>query len=370
MALCVLGTMAIGLTLRWTLAGGPVPIGGFLRWRHVHSHLGYYAVLFPLVWGVWRSAGAAAPEPRVVAAYAAAVVLTIFGFLRVGDYGPEAMAGSTVVLAVWLRDAWRNRARVLEVRDWLGGVPIALPLAAVCVPAIAILKTRDPAGSQQALDTFLALLLLGVVVPGALAAARAPAPRTAHWTLAVLLTAAWLGPAPGAWTAVGVLGLSILIAWSASRGRMAPDRRLAWSLVATGLACLGLGVIPNQPQVAIGAIHFLVLGPVLDALTHARWPPSDVQRWSTLAPASAMGAALVAQGMGGGPQMATLAAEAGTLVVLAWTWRLLLPHGEGETATHDGDMDASEHGLVVDQAGRGGLAAVDRVGPGGHRRAP
>lgn len=325
MSLTLLVTMGVGLALRWTLAGGPFPPGGFTRWRHVHSHLGYYAVLFPLLWAAWRRSGAATPERRVVVAYAAAVALAIFGFLRVGGYGPEAMAGSTIVLLVWLRDAWRNRARVLATRDWLGSAPVTVPLAALCVPAVAVLQRRDPGLSREVLNAFLALLLLGAVLPGALRSVRAAAPPSAAWTVAALLAAAWLGPFPGGLTAAGVVALGVLVAWSVRSSSLAPDRTLGWVLVAAGLIGLGSGWVPNNPPVAIGAIHFLVLGPLLDGLTSPTWRASRLQRWVSLGAAAAMGGALVAQGLGAGPWTATAAAWAGTVVFVAWCWRLLAP---------------------------------------------
>lgn len=331
-AAALLLTLALGLSLRWALAGAPVLPGGFTRWRMVHSHLGYYAVLLPLAWPVWAARGGRGPGGLARWAYAATVLLAMVGFAVDGGYGPLAMAGSTGVLALWLADAWRNRRRDLLARDWLGPTPTALVMAALCVPPVGVLSARDPALARQVLSTFLTLLLVGVLVPAALSAVRAAAPRGALWLLSTLGAALWLGPLPGPITGLGAVLLAVTVLRIALRPELPLDRRLGWAGFSAGLLAMVLGLVPNHGPVAIGAVHYLVLGPLLDGLTASRWPTRPSLRWATLAAAAAMSAALVAQGTWATPGAATAAAWAGTAAALGWAWRIVAVWGNAPSS--------------------------------------
>jgi hypothetical protein len=180
-AVAAVGTLGLGLWLRWFLAGRvPIPTD-FAFLRHAHSHLGYYGLLFPAAWWAWAYVGAATPGPRLTAVYGAATLLATVGFVRAG-YGPEAIVGSTIVGVAWLVSA----ARVLRPRSEaepsggggrraapsprpLTGMLPAVVLAEACVPPIAIFLRRDPVLAHGLVTTFLTMLLLGVVVPSVLA---------------------------------------------------------------------------------------------------------------------------------------------------------------------------------------------------------
>src|SRR5690606_14515543 len=110
-------------------------------------------------------------------------------------YGPAAIVGSTIVLAVWLRLAWAFGPD-LRRRAWGSVVAPGLLLAALCIPPIAVFTRRDPALAIALVRTFLGLMTWAVLVPVLLEARAWPAPRPLAWGLAAVATALWFG---GAW---------------------------------------------------------------------------------------------------------------------------------------------------------------------------
>lgn len=269
-ALGLVGTLALGVPLRWFLAGVPLIPGEFKHLRHAHTHLGYYAVLFPLLWWAWPRG---APGPLVLGAYSAAVVVATVGFLREG-YGLAAIAGSTGVLGVWLASAVGLRG-ALRQAGWLGSAGPAVVLGAACIPAVAVLSGRDPVLSGELVRTFLSLVLLGAVLPTALRAGGAPAPPWPFWLACTVLGALYLGPLPhrplGA--ALALLGALLGRAAWAAAGLGGIERGL-WGLSALGLGAWGLGLAPLDPHGAVAGLHFLVLGPVLLSFERALGAPS------------------------------------------------------------------------------------------------
>lgn len=318
-------TLLLGGWLRWALAGSLPLVGDFAHLRHAHSHLGYYGVLFPLAWLGWRAAGAPVPGKRTLAAYAGATLLAFTGFLRAG-YGPEAMAGSTVVGAVWLVSAWRLRDRVLRWGDPLAPVLPGVILAEACIPFIATSLDADPARAQAWVATFLALLLLGVLVPSALAARGVRLPGAPLFGVAAVLGAAALGIAPGPWTSAGLGLYALWILYAALRHRDFPlHLRSVWAAVGVGLGLMAGGALPNARPVVVGAIHFLVLAPVLGSLVPA-WLPRPLPEagwWVGHGMVVLLTAPLVLQGMGGRAWTLTASALGGTGVVTWWGWALL-----------------------------------------------
>lgn len=270
LAVALLVTLALGVWLRWALAGAfELPID-FANLRHAHSHLGAYGVLFPLAFVAWRDVGAPAPGPRVLRVYAAATALACFGFLRAG-YGIEAIIGSTVVGALWLHGAFRLRHRVLRLDDPLALVPFGIVAAMACVPFIALTLRRDPLFAQHLVATFLSALLLVVVAPSALAAIGARAWPSPLLTVAGLSSAAALGAWPSVPTRLG-LAVYALFLLSVLRERSLPlVLRASWAAVGAGLLAMALALIPNVRPAVLGALHFLVLGPVLLSLTRRHW---------------------------------------------------------------------------------------------------
>ncbi len=317
-ALALALTLALGTWMRGFLDGAwPLNVD-FGHVRHAHSHLGYYGVLFPLAWLGWRAAGASTPGRRTVILYGLAVVVSLLGFLRAG-YGPEAIAASTVVGAIWLGSAWAIRRRMADARDPLGAVPLAVVLAEACIPPIALTLRRDPALAHGFVASFLCVILLGVMVPSALAATRA---RTPPWPLllgAAALAAVALGVWPSPVTAIGLLAYAALLGWSAT-GALPHHLRASWGAVALGLAAVGVGLLPNTRPVALAAIHFLVLGPVLGSLAPSilRVAPPIWAWWTNHVLAAGMALALVLQAFGAGAWTATAAALAGAGTAVWW----------------------------------------------------
>lgn len=315
----LLSTLGLGAWLRWSLAGAvPVP-WSFSNLRHAHSHLGYFAVLFPVVWYAWRLAGAEVPSARVARSYQIWAWISVFGFAHAG-YGPVAIAGSTSVAIYWLWSVRTILPRVRQLDDPLGAVPFGLVLSLLCVPAIAIFLRRDPVFAHAMVATFLSSLLMLVVLPSVFAASGV---RAGPWPVllgAGVLGALYLGPYPSVVTRVGLFLYGMVLLAPVATAGLAYHLRTAWLLVAGGMMALALGIVPNTRPVALGAIHFLILGPVLSGLGAAllrRGVPTWAW-WFGHGVWGSMSAALVVQGMGGGAWTAKVAAVAGTGVVLWW----------------------------------------------------
>lgn len=249
--------------------------------------------------------------------YALATALSFAGFLRAG-YGPEAIAGSTIVGAIWLWSAFRLRGALWRFEDPLGLVPPGIIAAMVCVPFIALTLRKDPAFAQHLVATFLGTLLLVVVTPSALASLGVRAWPSPLLSLAGLMGAASLGLWQG-WPAR--VGLAVYGLWLASvvkeRG-LSWALRLAWLLVGVGLVAMAVGLVPNVRPAVIGALHFLVLAPVLLSLAPRLWPAfSRLAVTPLLLAVVLLSGPLVLQALGVGAH--TLEASAlGGLLVLAW----------------------------------------------------
>ncbi|MCA9737793.1 MAG: hypothetical protein R3E98_19395 [Gemmatimonadota bacterium] len=326
-AAALLGTLGLGVWLRWALAGGLALPLDFAHLRHAHSHLGYYGILLPLAWRAWRRAGAPVPSGRTGVLYAVATSVAVVGFLRAG-YGPEAIAGSTVVGAVWLTSAARLRARTWAARDLLAPVLPAVVAALACVPMIALRLDSDPATAYAFVATFLAILLLGVAVPSALLAQGATVRHAPAWGVTALLGAAALGAWPAAPARAALLAYGLGLAAAARTASGEAWLRAAWFLVAAGLSGMALGVLPDTHPVVIGAIHFLVLGPVLGGLAlSGRGVPGSRGGWLYLGAVGVLTLPLVLQGLGAGAWTRTVSAWGGTLVLASWTAMLLVPGG-------------------------------------------
>lgn len=292
----LVGTVALGVWLRAALAGwAPLP-GPFAQWRHAHSHLGYYGVLFPLLWMWWARAAGWRPGPRLAAVYGLSVAVSAAGFARAG-YGPEAIAGSTVVLGVWLAGAWGMRGFVAKRHGGLGGVSAAIVLGALCVPPIAVMTRRDPALAQGIVRSFLSVLVLGALVPSALHALRAPVGRSWAWGVVAALAALRLGVLPVWWLSWAPLALAVWLVTCTRRAAMPWDVRAAWWAVAVGLGVIVLPWRGGHHHLSVAGLHLLILGPLLlsAVVTLASRPPALAWRAAYLVAVLAMSAAIAAQ---------------------------------------------------------------------------
>ncbi len=283
----LLTTMTLGVLLRSQLAGVG-SFGVFAYLRHAHSHLGYYGVLFPALWSVWSlTRGGRALSARTLALYGFGSAAAAVGFATAG-YGAIAIPASTIVGAIWLWSAWRNRALAsperLWRRDWLAGSPIAVFLACCFIPFIAITTKSDPLLAQSIVRTFLGVLLFGAIVPAALASLEVPAPRALPYLLCALVAAVAAGTNPHPLLGIALVAVAYFIARAVSANIAPSDgeppavwlRRISlrgvWLAFAIGTAALGARLVPHGHATAVAALHFVVLGPLLCTFAWRRWP--------------------------------------------------------------------------------------------------
>jgi len=307
-------TLLAGVAMRWAMAGVVPMVWDFGRLRHAHGHLGYYGWLVPMAWLGWSACGLPLPSRRAVGVYVVAVVLAIAGFLRAG-YAPEAIVGSTIVGGVWLLTAWTTRERLRHPMDPLGGLLPGMVASLACVPFVARSTRVDPAVAQQWVATFLAALLLLVVVPTALGVLRVARP----WP--VLFGAGALGSAAlGVWpTPVARMGLVVFagmllpVRW----GEVPLHVKVVWAAVSVGVAGMAMGWLPNTRPVVLGAIHFVALSAAAPALaTTLGWRLGAAGWWVHHAAVGLLCGPLVLQAFGAGAWTWSASALGGTMVLL------------------------------------------------------
>ncbi len=324
--IALLITVVIGVWLRWALAGVAVLPLPFTHLRHAHSHMGYFGLLFPLAWLGWRQAKVDLPGHRTMAVYGCATTVSIIGFLRAG-YGPLAIIGSTIVAGVWIVSM---RPLVPRMRDPTYGdplavVPLGIILSLACIPPIAVNLRSDPGVAHGFVATFLSGLLLLVILPSALASAHVSVKSWPAFLTAGVLGALFLGASPNAFTRLGLVGYGWLLGGAVFSPRLSLHVRLAWLAVVLGLMGLAVGWLPNNRPTAVGALHFIILGPVLATLT-PQWlgaAPPPWFWWVGHAAWGSMSLALVTQGMGMSAGTGVTAAIAGTATAAWWIIALL-----------------------------------------------
>lgn len=313
----LVGVVGLGVWLRAVLAGWAVLPGPFAQWRHAHSHLGYYGVLFPVMWAWWAAARGWAPGPRLALVYGLSVVVSAVGFARAG-YGPEAIGGSTVVLGVWLAGAWGMRRFARSRHEGLGGVSVAIVLGALCVPPIAALTRRDPEVALGVVRSFLSVLALGALAPSALQALGAPVGRSGAWAALATLAALRLGVLPAWWLSWAPMALAVWLVTITRRAAVPGDVRLAWWAVAFGLGVIVMPWRGGHHHLSVAGLHLLVLGPLLlSALVSlAPRPPALVWRAAYLVALLVMSATIAAQDVWPQPWLPGAATLTGALVAL------------------------------------------------------
>ncbi len=288
---CLVGTVSLGATLRWALAGNPLPVD-FVDLRAAHSHLAYYGLLFPLMWAAWARLGEAVPGKRSLVLYGLAVVGSTVGFVREG-YGLLAIAGSTWVLGQWLVSAWMMR----RGQGWLRPVAPAIVLGAICIPPVAVLTGRDPTLAHQVVQGFLTILLLGAVLPSGLALRTLTAPHAGAWLLGTVMCGAFFGPLHWPMLGLGPVLLAGLLGMAVWRSTLAIVARMGWAAVVVALVALGIGVLPATRPVMVGGFHYVALGPVVFGLM-AGLSPRALPPWAEpvwLLGAGTMAATVVVQ---------------------------------------------------------------------------
>jgi hypothetical protein len=283
----LLATVTLGLSFRWQLAGANIRFLGGLDLRRAHSHLAFYGVVFPAVWYIGVGEGLFAARRKLLLAYFLAVGVSAVGFL-VQSYGPVSIAGSTVVLFVWLvfaADLIRS-----ETNPFLRLVPIFIFLSAIAIGFVAVLSKRNPLVADQIAHSFLGCLLLGVLAPTCLSALRSsqglrtPSLATgAAWATAAFISAVSIPGLVDGWAmGAGSLALGAMIIHGSlsidRKDRAFRLRRLVfyWALFGAALVLTGVGLLRTTHLFAIAGIHFLVLAPIL--LTVAELKGSDSSR--------------------------------------------------------------------------------------------
>lgn len=322
-------TAAIGAALRAQLAGLDLSIGPwFAGVRHAHSHLGFYAFIFPALWLAWRRAGRAAPGRAMLHAYCAVSLIAAVGFAWRGYWWPT-IAASTFIGVVWLVYGLKNRHGLLR-GDWHAAAAPSIVVGMLLVPAIAVLTRRDPGLAQQIVRVFLSALLLGAALP---ALVGGPGVRALAWVGAALAAAVGGGLALWPLRLAGYVALSALLVMALRRRPRAPglDRDLLgvqWLLVAVGFAAYGTGLLPPTHNAAIAGVHFIALGPVATTLlSRLRDRPLPALTWLYLALVLVMCGAISLVGVAlDGAGLQRVAAASGVLIaallpVLAWTAR-------------------------------------------------
>lgn len=315
-AVSLIGTLSVGIWLRWWLVGVGPDVHDFGAVRHLHTHLGYYGVLFPLMWLAWSRLGLPLLPVAGLGAYAVATATSAVGFGLQG-YGPLAIAGSTGVLAVWIWSAWRARSLVSGPRGWLRTVPLAIVLGAALVPLVA--KSAGTDRAAWLVRSFLGLLMLGALLPTALAVARARPLPTLGWFGVMVAAGLSLGAVQWPPLRASLLVVGLLVGLAGATSPAVPELRVAWALGGVGMATVGMDLVPLSPPVAVAGTHFLVLGPLAIGL----WPeplPRGL-RLSLLGLLVAMCTAIVAPVLALPPpagSWAEVTAVTGTLLGLGW----------------------------------------------------
>jgi hypothetical protein len=343
MWLSLLGTVFLGVVLRWILAGVAMPSGVVYAFvKNAHSHLGFFGLLFPLVWVIWREREGFFLSKRWSFFYLLGIVISTVGFLRAG-YKFEAILGSTMVLAVWLYAAYRGRLWVKRWRDGLALAPYGILLASLCLPPVAFLTRRAPDQALLWVRSFLSLLIFLVFLPALLERLRWKMLPYPLWLVGGVAASAFLGIAPYGWLGMGLVILGGCVLWGlrervreafsslrgvgrAAEGKGEGGERIAalpwdilvlWMAWAGGALALGMGLIPNHHLFGIASLHFTLLGVVLVTAWwsfYEQMPPSWL-RYPYHAWLAWMLIAIVAQGYSAHP-MAFLrsSAVAGTLL--------------------------------------------------------
>ncbi len=282
--LALVGTLLLGILLRWVLTGLSLPFGlQFKNLKHAHSHLGYYGILFPVVWLVWRQRGTFQLGAGVLSIYAVGVLLSTIGFVRAG-YAIDSILGSTLVCGVWLLSAWKQRKELWQSMSWLSSAPLGVLLASCMIPPIAVFTRRDPTFALQLVQTFLSLLIFLVALPSVLSRLNVVAPWTLYWLVCGISGGLFLGVVPHPILGLGLVGMASWVFWGMFQNEeVSLDQQTLWLTWAVGIAALGLELIPNVHVVAIAGIHLTLLGPflagfALSLTTTARFPAW--LRWS------------------------------------------------------------------------------------------
>jgi hypothetical protein len=267
---CLFITLALGLVLRLIYTGFHVPFLTTLDLRRSHSHLGFYGVLFPLIWSLLGRERLWVPRKKWAWAYVLAVAISVIGFAIEG-YGISAHLASAVVLIFWITFAIKNFHSFPLKNNWLSLIPTSLFAATACVFLVGFFASQGKTqASTQLARSFLTLLSFGVVIPVAIGKVCPSARFLKFWPAALIGMAVFvselLPPLYFFWGPLilgGIILINLFSSLSEAKIYSLLRLKLYWFLVGLSLIVFSIGTIRNSHYGSVAGVHFLVLGPIL-----------------------------------------------------------------------------------------------------------
>lgn len=259
-------SICIGLLVRFQLTGIVESIES-LDFRRVHTHIGFYLVFFPLIWLNFKP-NAWSPRPTHFIIYLSIASLALISFLFLG-YGLLSKILSGLVLLFWLSYAIINLKKPYDIRGWAQPF-IGIILATGSIGYLIFLGTQgETVLAKKAVRMFMTCLLWGAFAPLCLERKNFSKPNIVIWTLSVALTAIFVMDVPwgrSAFLGPLLLGVAILFSLVGQRSETSNRIKYYWLSTALSLVLFGLGALPNHHAIAVGGLHFFVLGPLLQTI--------------------------------------------------------------------------------------------------------
>lgn len=262
----LLFSIGIGLFIRLQI-NGVIEYTGPLDFRRAHTHMGFYLVFFPIIWLKFKP-HAWSPKTYNFILYLFFASLALFSFLFLG-YGLLSKILSGVVLLFWLAYSIINLKKSYQQRG--SALPfLGIILASGSILLIVFLGIQgEVLMAKKAVRIFMTCLLWGVFVPYCLEKKKFPESNPIIWHLSIISTALFVfdtnfshyflwGPT--------TLGLIILFSVYKNHSKNMMTLQSYWVLTAIALLLFGLGILPNHHAIAVGGIHFLILGPIFQTL--------------------------------------------------------------------------------------------------------
>ena len=259
-------SISIGLFLRFQFAG---LVNSFEQFdlRRVHTHIGFYLFLFPMVWQTFKLKSWS-PRSGCFSSYLLVSVLALLSFLFFG-YGTLSKILSGVVLFYWLAYAVINLKKKLVPHEWRHPYH-GIILATISIGFIVFFGVKGEAElSVKIVRAFMTCLVWGVFVPFALEKKGYFKVKALWWGLCVVLTAVFVTGVFETYPVfLGPIGLGTLLFQSLYKTSKREGLRLDlyWFVASLSLSLFGFGVIENQSYIAVGGLHFIILGPILQSI--------------------------------------------------------------------------------------------------------
>jgi len=236
--------------------------------RRFHTHVGFYLFLFPVVWLTFKRTSWA-PKSVILGIYLLSSTAALLSFLFL-SYSSLSKALSGVVLVFWLTYAFVNLKKQKSLRGWAHPF-YGIILASCSIGYVIYLSTiGETQMAQKAVRIFMTYIVWGVFVPLCLEKKSFSKPNLIIWNVAVILTSFFVMDMHSYkfLTLTGPLILAGSLLISNFKKVNLDDSRLGlyWLISAVSLFLFGLGLIENQHFTAVGGLHFIVLGPILQSV--------------------------------------------------------------------------------------------------------